>query len=418
MFKTLFILLILPAPAGADTYRLDNGQWFNGTTFERKTFYSVDGVLMRSTPGEIDDVIDLQDQYVIPPLAEAHRHDLNVEGSLDDRMEEYLAKGIFYVMVQDALYEITPSILERTGQKTTPDVVYARGVLIAPWYDSVIDLYRMILETSAFAPRSSIADLDGHVLFLIESENDIDNKWDEIVGKNSDIIKVLLAFSDVFEERLSNPVPGIPGPGIDPKLIPLIVERAHASDRRVSAHVETAADFHVAVEAGADIIAHLPGWRIGEGAGFSESESPERWKISEADARKAAAHNISVVTTALPKTFLPNAQENKSRFDEIHSHNLRLLYEQGVEIAVGSDSGQLVPGELLNLATYGVFDNVTLLRMATETTARLIFANRRIGRLEQEYEANFLVLRENPIADLRNLDTVTMRFKQGEIISP
>jgi len=40
--------------------------------------------------------------------------------------------------------------------------------------------------------------------------------------------------------------------------LPKVVEKAHANNLRVSTHVENAADFHYAIAAGADEIAHLP----------------------------------------------------------------------------------------------------------------------------------------------------------------
>jgi hypothetical protein len=41
--------------------------------------------------------------------------------------------------------------------------------------------------------------------------------------------------------------------------------------------------------------------------------------------------------------------------------------------------------------------------MATNLTARSIFPDRLLGRLVENYEANFLVLKQNPIENLDNL---------------
>jgi hypothetical protein len=50
--------------------------------------------------------------------------------------------------------------------------------------------------------------------------------------------------------------------GLDPRLLPLVVARARAEGWRITAHVETPADFHHAVMAGVDEIAHLPPFEI------------------------------------------------------------------------------------------------------------------------------------------------------------
>ncbi len=46
--------------------------------------------------------------------------------------------------------------------------------------------------------------------------------------------------------------------GLDPALVPIIVDKAHAAGLRVITHIENAADFHNALVAGVDIIGHTP----------------------------------------------------------------------------------------------------------------------------------------------------------------
>lgn len=393
-----------------------NGRWFDGQSFVMKEFYTVNGILTEHRPGQIDSVINLQNKFVIPPLAEGHIHHLNDSETIDEEIRGYLAKGIFYVMVQDAMFEITADILNRVNRPNSVDVIYAQGVLIAPWYDSVLGLYTMIAEQGGFGPRTTIEELDERELFLIAEKEDFDKKWPKLRAKNKHIVKILLAFSEEYESRKSAPKEGVPGPGIDPKLLPHIIRYVHAAGLRASVHIETAADFRTAIRAGADIIAHFPGWRIGVDAGFSDGKL-SRWKLSDEDAALAVQHNTVVITTTLPKTFLPNFEENQSKFTEIHSHNLRLLTKAGVKVAIGSDDRRnFVPGEIKHLAKYGVLDNLALLKMATETTPKAIFPTRNIGKLLEGYEASFLILDGNPVEDLENLNKIHLRVKQGHII--
>ena len=51
--------------------------------------------------------------------------------------------------------------------------------------------------------------------------------------------------------------------GLDPRLVPLIVNKAHAAGLRVSAHVDTVTDYRIALKAGVDEMAHLPGYYVG-----------------------------------------------------------------------------------------------------------------------------------------------------------
>jgi predicted amidohydrolase YtcJ len=69
--------------------------------------------------------------------------------------------------------------------------------------------------------------------------------------------------------------------------------------------------------------------------------------------------------------------------------------------------------EAMNLYEMKAFDNLTLLKLWSETTARAIFPNRKIGKLKKGYEASFLVLGGNPVENFEHVKAIRMRFKQG-----
>jgi imidazolonepropionase-like amidohydrolase len=52
--------------------------------------------------------------------------------------------------------------------------------------------------------------------------------------------------------------------------------------------------------------------------------------------------------------------------------------------------------------------------MWSETTPKAIFPQRKIGALEEAYEANFLVLEANPIQDFSKVKRIRIRVKQGD----
>jgi len=72
--------------------------------------------------------------------------------------------------------------------------------------------------------------------------------------------------------------------------------------------------------------------------------------------------------------------------------------------------------EAMNLHGLKVLDNLALLKAWCETTAETIFPGRKIGRLQEGYEASFLVLGGNPLRDFENVKDIRMRFKQGRFI--
>ncbi|MDP9177795.1 MAG: amidohydrolase family protein [Gemmatimonadota bacterium] len=218
---------------------------------------------------------------------------------------------------------------------------------------------------------------------------------------------------DEYEKRL-NDTRAFNWRGIDPKLVPEIVRRAHDAGLRVMAHVETAADFRNALDARVDQIGHTPGFR-----GNAQTKWPrvEPYEISDADADRAARQGTYVVTTLSGITaFSPAGPDSltRRRADSLFVRNLRMMKKHGVRVIVGSDSyrNTSVP-EAMYLASLGVYSNAELLRMWSAVTPRGIFPRRRIGSLAPGYEASFLVLDRDPLADFSNVKSIRLRVKQG-----
>jgi hypothetical protein len=399
------------ASPNGQTYQLMNGRWFDGQGFRRSTFYSVDGVLTQHRPPVVDKVIDLANGFVVPPFAEAHNH--NVEGTwdVDIRIQHYLKDGVFYVKNPNNIPRFSKQISGKLNAPGTIDVIFANGGLTAPGAHP-IGLYEGILA------RSRYASVIGHVskgwfnnqaYFTVDNAADLQNKWAMIKAGKPDFIKTFLGYSEDFEKYRDHPSSNV-RTGLDPKLLPIIVEKAHGDGLRVSAHVETAADFHNALAAGVDEITHLPGFDI------LTPDQIHRYQISERDAQLAARRGLFVVTTTIlsesmlrDRKLLPLVRENQVR-------NLHLLHRYGVNLAIGSDHGDTALDEALNLHEMKVFDNLTLLKLWSEITPLTIFPKRRIGQLKEGHEASFLVLGGDPIEDFKRVREIRMRFKQGQPI--
>src|SRR5918993_5872839 len=93
-------------------YEFVNGQWFNGRSFTRQTFYSVNGILTNSKPSRIDSAIDLKNGYVMPPFSEAHNHNVGGREGLPALIQTYLRDGIFYVKNPNSIRKQTAEILD------------------------------------------------------------------------------------------------------------------------------------------------------------------------------------------------------------------------------------------------------------------------------------------------------------------
>ena len=388
---------------------LVNGKWFNGRSFDTRTVFSVDGRFTSRKPARVYRTLDLAGTWIVPPFAEAHNHNIGTGVEERDRkaIHKYLNDGVFYVKI-DGNLPLTDETKRRLSinRPDGVDAVVSQGTLTRTEGHPIVLLERVLLPKGYF-PGHTKETLKDHRYFTIDSEAELENKWSLILSHRPDFIKTFLWFSEEFAKRRDDP--GYLGQkGLDPRLLRKIVDKAHAGNLRVSTHVTNAADFHNALAAGVDEIAHLPLTGVAP--------------IAVEDARLAARRGTVVVTTcavvrALPQTVLPEADVPDVLKTQVA--NLKLLRAHGVTLAIGSDN---VADSSLNEVEYlrglGVFDNLTLIKMWAETTARAVFPKRRIGALQEGYEASFLALEGNPVEDLLNVRKIKIRFKQGFSIGP
>jgi imidazolonepropionase-like amidohydrolase len=103
---------------------------------------------------------------------------------------------------------------------------------------------------------------------------------------------------------------------------------------------------------------------------------------------------------------------------EQYAHNIRLLRAHGVLLLIGSDLAEgTAVTEIAALSRSGLFTNLELLRLWSVVTPQTIFPARKIGRLSDGYEASFLVLRADPLANIANTRQIVMRVKRGVLLN-
>lgn len=398
------------------THAFINGRWFDGAAFRRGDRYVVDGRFATRRPSRIDRTTDLSGAFVVPPFGEAHTH--NVESSgFDAASRMHLAAGVFYVKNPNGLLRLTTPLAGRINVPGALDVSFAHGGLTGSDGHPIALADRQITRGNW-----TTADGDGGFYWLIDDRNALDAKWPKILAGRPDFIKTYLLYSEEYATRRTDTTYRN-WRGLNPALLPEIVARAHAAGLRVSTHVETASDFRTAVAAGVDEINHLPGFRP-DRDNLQSFATPERYRLRDDDARKAARARVVVVTTigGIVEVLrqIPASSDQAplaASTLEMLRENLRRLHRHGVRIAVGSDEYERSADfEAAQLDSLNVVDHLTLLKWWTENTAATIFPNRRLGRLTSGYEASFLVLGANPLVDFANTRKITMRVKQGVVL--
>ncbi|MDT0607611.1 amidohydrolase family protein [Croceitalea rosinachiae] len=382
------------------TIKFIEGNWFNGKTFKKKTVWLKNSLISFEKEAEIDTVINLFGKYIIPPFAEAHNHNLESAYKLEERINSYLDNGVFYVKLLSSIKKRIAPLMYHYNKPDGLDVSMAHAPLTAKG-GHPIALREKFFGYGRFKGLfNSVEEMEYHGYVIINTLEDLHIKWDSILSFSPDFIKTMLLHSEAYDKR-KNDTAFFGRKGLDPKIFPEVVKKAHQSNLRVSVHANTAYDFHVAVNADVDEIAHLPEIHNGK-------------PIAIEDALLAKKKGITVVTTI----SLVKKNKDKENYKDLVANvinNLKLLKKVGVKLAIGSDIYNDNSVDEFNfLHELQVFSNLELLKMWTENAVGTIFPNRKVGKLEDGYEGSFLVLDKNPLNDISNINkSIVLRVKEG-----
>ena len=408
------------------TYQFSNGQWFDGKTFKRQTFYSANGVLTKRKPSKIDETVDLKNNYIIPPFADAHTHNLDGVRDLERVAKAYLKEGTFYVQVLGNYGSGAKQARPLLNKPSTLDASYANGMLTStyghpfmvyePFAMGIYD-YSEALRRVEEIKKSRRA--ENNAYWFLDSRADVDEKWANILAAQPDIIKIGLLDAENYAKDGADKI----NKGLAPEVAEYVVQKARQSGLRVYAHIETANDFRLGVRIGVDGFAHAPDYNWD-----GKLETKPADDLTVADVKLAAAKKVVVVPTAARGVFRQTDYDaggkgtlNQDRFGRVVERYKKLysqMHRSGVRLAFGLDSyGSTLMPEIFYFHDNKIFDNLNLLKIAAETTAQTIFPTRKIGRLREGYEASFLVLNGNPLKDFNQIKNINLRFKQGFFIN-
>ncbi len=390
------------ARVGTQGEEFANGHWFDGHGFASGSWYVVAGRLTRQRPTQVNQRHDLAGGYVLPPPAEAHNHNLQNAWGVENFHPRYLQAGIQYAVMMCGSADSVAAARQALAGREGVDVLQASACV------SSSDGHPLALARKA--PDGSLIpahELHDKSYIVVDSHEDIERKWPLVEASAPDLLKIVLVHSERPERRQDPRYYGMNG--LRAELVAPLVARAHRAGLRVVAHVESAADFRVAVEAGVDLVGHLPGYQ------FWNGEEEQDYRLDEASLQLAAERRIPVITTAHAARMLAGDDEPALHaVQALQKQNLQRLRTAGVPLAIGSDhfTGTVL-AEFDYLDGLAVMPREELLRRWLQDTPQLLFPARRIGRLEEGYEANFIVLPANPVQQPSAFAQPRLKVKAG-----
>jgi imidazolonepropionase-like amidohydrolase len=193
-----------------------------------------------------------------------------------------------------------------------------------------------------------------------------------------------------------------------------VVAEAHRVGVRVAAHATTKVGIQTAIDAGVDSIEH------GD-------------ELTDEQLAAMKANGIFLVPTHWPREILPLPREIAARpnidalVDEfLNGERTRLAQamKAGVTLAFGSDMwfryadktrGEATKLVLTAMSAFGV-PTADALRAATVNAAELLKVSDAVGTLEAGKYADLIAVDGDPLADLRDLQRVTLVMKGGAVV--
>lgn len=408
LFSTLVICLfcqIISAQSAGKNYEYKNGQWYTGLEFASGTWYVSNGLFTQKAPVQIDSVIDLGGKWIIPPIGDAGSSSIS-GGRASTMAKQYMDEGVFYVQVLNNTQDARKSIQPAFNKTNTPDVAFTNGAITCSYGEPFLKYEGPAQEIPNPADWAKSYDkikggkkLLGDAYWFIDNKDALNTQWAQITAQKPDVLVIYLLDAQVNGGKESK--------GLSVDMAKAVVKKAHKENIRVIARVETGNDVKIGLKVGVDGFGNLPGHNW-DGTG-----DPSKFEISNDDMKKMIKKNIPIAT------LLSHAQTTVSRpaVKEFQSKMLARLLENGVNLILASDDLQRTTrGEFGYLAGLAKQNSAYLIKIACENTPAAIFPNRKVGKIKEGYEASFLVLTDDPFANILKIRAMAFKVKNGVVV--
>jgi imidazolonepropionase-like amidohydrolase len=378
------------------------------------------------------EIIDCHGQTIIPGLISDHSHIGLVDGitvkpenynreNILRQLRQYEAYGVTTIMALglngDLFYQLRDE--QHSGRSPGADIFGADRGIGAPMT----------------APPAALLPVGKDQLYRAETPEEAKTDIQEMATRHPDLIKIWV------DDQL----------GTDPKMKPEIyraaIEEAHRLGLRVACHIYYLEDAKAVLRAGADIIAHGVRDQPVDTEFINEMKARSAWYVATINLDETS-YIFAEQPAWTKESFFQNALQPalRDRFDDPaylqktktsprvpifkravanNKANLKTLYDAGVKVAFGTDSGaqpQRIPGfaehRELQLMVDSGLSPIQALECATSRAAVLIGLTDR-GILAPGKLADFLILAADPLADITNTEKISSIWHRGKkVISP
>lgn len=435
--RIAMLLVCLAAGAFAETTVLQNFTLIDGT--DRAPLASAAMVI---TDGRItwvgpqarlkapagSEPIDLKGRYVMPGIINLHGHIGNTAGltqdpknytraNVDENLRTYASYGVTSVVSmgsdQDLVYQVRAE--QRAGRPQTTRIFTAgRGF------------------TGKAGYPTTMAGMKG-VPFEVETAAEVKKAIAGLADRKVDVVKIWV--DDHLGKERKIPI----------EMSKAIIDNAHQHRLKVAAHIFYLDDAKQLVDAGLDALAHSVRDAPVDDALIASMKRRGAWQAAATLTRELSVFVYAnppawlddpfftrSVTPDVIKTLKSDAYRKRVASDpnfsrlpgflETAKRNLKRLVDGGVKYGFGTDTGPPArfPGyfehmEMELMAESGLTP-MQVIQAATRNGAEFLGESKNLGTLEAGRWADLIVLRANPVENIRNTRTIEQVYIAGRRI--
>jgi imidazolonepropionase-like amidohydrolase len=374
-------------------------------------------------------VVDLHGDTVIPGLINAHGH-LALIANGENSATAYTAENVLAELRQYESYGVTTMLSLGLNR----DLLYSirkqqrEGKLDGA---TVFTADRGIGVPDAVPPLPAAPDQ----LYRPATPAEARAAVDAMAKRQADIVKI-------WVDSL-----GGTKPEMTPEIYQAVIQEAHKHHLRVAAHVYYLADAKSLVNDGVDVLAHSVRDKPVDAELIAAMKRRGVWYIPTFTVDESfyiyAQHpgfmQINFFKEAVSPVLLttweseayskkvdgdPKTAQHKADF-AMDQQNLKALYDAGVLVGFGTDSGAMparIPGfsehrELEDMVQAGLTPMQAIV-CATKNNSELLKIEATRGTLRPGKRADLIVLAANPLDDITNTRSIVTIFHDGRTVAP
>jgi imidazolonepropionase-like amidohydrolase len=390
-------------------------------------------------------VVDGKGKYLMPGLIDSHIH-FSQSGSLYTRPDAVdFTNLVPYEDERKRGFENTTDYLKRYLRLGITTVMDLGG----PFSNFTIrdSISKTIISPNVLVtgPLFSIVESSGLALndppiVKVASNEDVDRLFNKMLPFKPDFIKVWYISGKEYPAEKSFP------------LVKYIAGLSSQNNLKLAVHATELKTAQLAVEAGANILVHsvedeiipdefvntlkdknvtyIPTLMVS--GNYSKAFSgklphhPQDLAWANAFAYGSLTDVEAMDTASLPRAIKwyrkQGIPQTDLRYDSVMRVNLRKLVNAGVNVATGTDAGNIGTfhassyiQELEAMQGAGL-SNIELLKASTMNAASGFGISDKYGSVEKGKKADLLLLQKNPLEAITNLNSVELIFKDGKII--